>query len=183
MSANIRSNLVFIGFRGTGKSTLSTECAKKLGWKRVSTDERVTERLGMTIAEYVNIHGWAAFRAVEHEEIRALQGIEQAIIDCGGGVVENPENMRLLGLLGEIIWIDAALEDVLTRLLENSNDVQRPLLSQGDMHSDVEQNYTRRAPMYRQYAQHRINTSSLTIEHCTHEILRIAESRMKGKSL
>jgi shikimate kinase len=107
-----------------------------------------------------------------------LQEISGAIIDCGGGVVENPENMRLLRLLGEIVWIEAALEDVIARLLQTSNDEQRPLLSKSDMRSDIEDNYTRRAPMYAEYAQHRINTSLQTIETCVQEVLSIPQKTL-----
>jgi shikimate kinase len=160
------ANIILIGFRGTGKSTLSVGTARMLGFQRISTDERVIERLGTNIADFVANHGWAEFRRIEHEQIRALQGMNGAIIDCGGGVVENPDNMRLLGELGRIIWVDAALEEIISRLMQNSTDEQRPLLTQNDVRSDIETNYNRRRPMYEQYAHFRLDTSLHTIEQC-----------------
>lgn len=175
-------NLVFIGFRGTGKSTLSAECARILGLERISTDERITERIGCSIAEFVAAHGWAEFRRIEHEEIQALQGITSAIIDCGGGVVENPENMRLLGDLGKILWIHAALEDVVSRLLqaEQGNEQKnehRPLLSQGTMREDIEANYTRRLPMYECYAEVCVNTSLLGVKASVEEVCELFKQK------
>jgi shikimate kinase len=168
-------NIILIGFRGTGKTTLSTECAVQLGLQRISTDERVVERLGMSIAEFVQQRGWAEFRRIEHEEIRALQGKTGFVIDCGGGVVENPENMRFLGEMGNIIWVDAALEDVISRLLQNADDQQRPLLTHGDARADIEANYTRRRPMYEQYAELHINTSLLSTEQCIQSVQSFLE--------
>lgn len=163
-----KNNLILIGFRGTGKSTLSTECSQHLGWQRISTDENVVKRLGISIADFVAANGWAEFRRVEHEEIRALQGISNAVIDCGGGVVENPENMSFLGELGTLVWIDADIEDVLSRLLQNESDPNRPLLSahSQSLREDIITNYTRRRPMYEQYAKYRINTSINDISTC-----------------
>ncbi len=181
-------NLVFIGFRGTGKTTISLECAAQRGAERISTDEQVTKRLGMSIADFVHEHGWAEFRRHEHEEIRdvwekihpTLHNNLDApfVIDCGGGVVENPENMRLLSELGEIVWIHADVDDVLSRLLaapesQATNATQRPLLNAAsDMRSDLIANYTRRLPIYEQYATRRINTSTMSIQECCSAILR-----------
>ncbi|TAE25298.1 MAG: shikimate kinase [Candidatus Kapaibacterium sp.] len=181
-------NLVFIGFRGTGKTTISLECATQRGAERISTDEQVTKRLGMSIADFVQQHGWAEFRRHEHEEICALwekyphsshnNSAAAFVIDCGGGVVENPENMRLLGELGEIVWIHAELDDVLSRLLaepqaQSTNATQRPLLNAAsDMRSDLIANYTRRLPIYEQYAERCINTSTMSIQECCRTILR-----------
>ncbi len=159
-------NLVLIGFRGTGKSTLSHELSTRLRRKRISTDEVAAERAGMSISDFVSKHGWAEFRRIEGECIAAFHGSENLIIDCGGGVVENPENMSLLAENSVIIWVHASLKDVLKRLMGNVHDAQRPLLSQGDARSDIMENYTRREPMYKRYAAFTVNTSTHTIEEC-----------------
>lgn len=166
-------NLVLIGFRGTGKSTLSQELSVRLRRKRISTDEVATERAGMSISDFVSQHGWAEFRRIETECIAALRGSENLIIDSGGGVVENPENMSFLGENSLIVWVHASLEDVLKRLMGNVHDAQRPLLSQGDFRTDITENYTRREPMYKRYAAFTVNTSTHTIEECCAAIEKI----------
>ena len=166
-------NLVLIGFRGTGKSTLSQELSQRLKRKRISTDEVAAERAGMSISDFVSQHGWAEFRRIEAECIADLRGSENLILDSGGGVVENPENMSLLGEHGIIIWVHASLEDVLKRLMGTVHDAQRPLLSQGDLRSDITENYTRREPMYKRYAAFTVNTSTHTIEECCAAIEKI----------
>ncbi|MFY7999453.1 MAG: shikimate kinase, partial [Candidatus Kapaibacteriota bacterium] len=49
-------NLILIGFRGTGKTTISTKIAQSLDWKRFSTDDMATERCGMSISAFVGEH-------------------------------------------------------------------------------------------------------------------------------
>lgn len=169
-------NLVLIGFRGTGKSTLAQRLAVRTGRVRISTDELATERCGMSISAFVKEYGWAEFRRIEQECIENLQGKENLIIDCGGGVVENPENMSLLGETGLIVWVHASLEDVLVRLLANEQDAQRPLLSQNDFRTDITENYLRREPLYKRYAAFSVNTSTHTIAECS-----VAVDAMLGK--
>ena len=160
-------NIVLIGFRGTGKSTLSQELALRLGRMRISTDDLAMERCGMSITDFVREQGWSEFRRIETDCIASLQGKEDLIIDSGGGVVENPDNMRLLGEHGAIVWIHASLEDVVTRLMGNTSDPQRPLLSEGDIRSDITKNYTHREPLYKRYADFSVNTSTHTIQECS----------------
>ena len=170
VSASTR-NLVLIGFRGTGKTTVSTKLAQNLGLKRLSTDDRATERCGMSIAAYVEQHGWAAFRHIEHECVTEAASMQGFVIDCGGGVVENPENMRLLSQNGIIIWVHAELNDVLKRLAEDPLDAQRPLLTQNTTkQQDIIENYSRRLPLYERFAAFMVNTSTHSPEECCRRI-------------
>lgn len=166
------TNIILIGFRGTGKSTISTLLAERLGMKRVSTDERATERCGMSIRDFVEQHGWAAFRQIEQECIREAIQEQGIVIDCGGGVVENVENMRLLSGNGIVAWVHAELGDVLERLMANEQDAQRPTLTVGMTQAqDITQNYQRRLPLYEQYAVLTVNTSMASAEECCRAII------------
>lgn len=163
--------IILIGFRGTGKSTISALLAEKLGWKRLSTDELAAERCGMSIRDVVEQRGWAEFRRIEAECIREVVQEQKVVIDCGGGVVENEENMQLLAEHGVIVWIHAALEDVLARLTANEHDAQRPTLTAGASQTqDIIQNYQRRLPLYERYAALRVNTSEASSEECARAI-------------
>ena len=60
-------NIVLIGYRGTGKSTVGKVLAAKLGRGIVSTDQEIVRRAGRTIPEIVAEHGWEYFRDLESE--------------------------------------------------------------------------------------------------------------------
>ena len=63
-------NIVLIGYRGTGKSSVATVLANRLGWERVSTDAEVVARAKQSIPEIVQAFGWEYFRDLESEICR-----------------------------------------------------------------------------------------------------------------
>jgi shikimate kinase len=166
------SRLVLIGFRGTGKSTLATALASRLTLACLSTDKEIEKRVGKTIAEFVAANGWDEFRRIESEIIHALP-TGGVVIDCGGGVVENPENMRLLRENSLIVWVDADVADIITRLTTADN-AHRPLLSGASMEDDIRTNYARRKPIYEQWCGLYVNTSRQKVEDIVEEVSTLA---------
>lgn len=150
------NRIVLIGFRGSGKTTIAKEISRQLGWKYISTDDLIEEGIQTTISDFVNREGWPSFRQRETAVIKKLQVVSEAVIDCGGGVVEDPQNMAYLEKNALIVWVDAALSDIVMRL---QNDSNRPLLNQPDLVQDIEYNYRRREPLYRRYSHLYVNTS------------------------
>ncbi len=159
--------LVLIGFRCTGKSTLSKMLSAKLELPVYSTDQLIEQITGMPIADFVSENGWERFRDVESEAIRRAVEHTRVIIDCGGGVIENQANMRLLGENALVVWVDASKADILSRMQIDDN---RPLLSGKDLKEDIETNYNRREPIYRSYGMLKINTSKLGKKECVAKI-------------
>ncbi len=148
--------LVLIGFRGAGKSRMARQLESRIGWRAISTDAEIENRLRMTIREFVKDHGWPAFRELESRVIREVCERQQVIVDTGGGVVEREENMALLTRNAVVIWVDAP-EAVLVERLREGND--RPLLTAQNWEADVRENYQRRLPLYRRYAHLYVNTA------------------------
>lgn len=162
------NNLVFIGFRGAGKTTLASALAEQLQRPILSTDVLIEQAAGQAISEYVPLYGWPAFRALERSVIHELAGIHHTIIDCGGGVVEQTDVMAVLCALGTIVWVDAEPDDIYRRLANSSG---RPLLSTDDLRSDIDLHYTRRKPLYARYSNVYVNTSQNTVSECRAQIL------------
>lgn len=162
------NNLVFVGFRGAGKTTLAIALAEQLQRPILSTDVLVETVAGHSISEYVQLYGWPAFRTLERSVIHDLAGTHHTIIDCGGGVVEQADVMEVLGALGTIVWVDAEPDDIYRRLANSSG---RPLLSADDLRSDIDIHYPRRRPLYARYSSVYVNTSHNTVEECREQIL------------
>jgi shikimate kinase len=78
-------NIVLIGYRGTGKSTVARLLASRLERELVSTDAEIVKRAQRTIPEIVAQDGWEHFRDLESEICREIAGRDQLIIDTGGG--------------------------------------------------------------------------------------------------
>ena len=58
-------NVVLIGYRGTGKSTVGKVVAARLERVLVSTDAEIVKLVGQSIPEIVEQHGWEYFRDLE----------------------------------------------------------------------------------------------------------------------
>jgi shikimate kinase len=148
--------VVLIGFRGSGKTTIGKEISRMLQWEYVSTDALIEAEAGCSINEFVEKEGWQAFRRLETKVIEGLREKKNAVIDCGGGVVENSQNMALLTPNSLVVWVNAELAEIHRRLLK---DADRPLLNQNDLRKDIEFNYRRREPFYRRHSRLYVNTS------------------------
>ena len=89
-------NLVLIGYRGTGKSVVGAILARRLAMRYIGMDAAIVERAGMAIPDIVEKYGWPGFRDLESAEARELAGLDNLVIDTGGGIIERPENIKAL---------------------------------------------------------------------------------------
>ena len=89
-------NIVLIGYRGTGKSTVGKVLAGRLGRTLVSTDAEIVRRAGQPIPEIVAKHGWEYFRDLESTVCQELATREGLVIDTGGGAILRPQNVESL---------------------------------------------------------------------------------------
>lgn len=167
--ANLKYNrIVLIGFRGVGKSTIGKKIAASLNWKYMSTDDLIKEATGQNISYLVETKGWQNFRIIESEVIRALKSESQVVIDCGGGIVENSENIKFLSPHSLVVWVDAELSDILERLSEEDD---RPLLTSAYLEDDIVNNYKRRFPLYQCYSQYYVNSSKDSVGKLSMKII------------
>ena len=118
-----------LGYRGTGKSVISKILSKELKRKLFRVDDLITQTAGMPIPKYVEQEGWPAFRKLESEIVARVSGeAHNSIIDCGGGVVLNGENMSLLKKQGKCVLLTASLDTIIDRIKKDRN---RPALEEG----------------------------------------------------
>jgi shikimate kinase len=165
--------LVFIGFRGTGKSTIAKILADQIGWQYISTDRLIEQASRVKISQLVNQQGWPGFRRIEKQVIRGLKEQMEIVIDCGGGVVEDEENLQNLESGSLIIWLDATLTDIYNRIASEAGE--RPMLSHTDLRQDIEFNYSRRLPKYQKFGKLRLSSSEKTVAEICQFILKEIE--------
>ena len=119
------ANLTITGFMGTGKSTVGSILAERLGRRFVDMDERLEAELGKTIAEVFADEGEEVFRQSEARLCQQLAGETGLVIATGGGALVNDQNRQSLAESGPIVCLTAGIDTVLERV-EAFED--RPLL-------------------------------------------------------
>jgi shikimate kinase len=164
-------NIVLIGYRGTGKSVVGELLAAELNRQVISMDEEIVKKAGMSIPQFVEQNGWPKFRDLETEVARELAARDNIIVDCGGGVIERPENIPALSKNGKIFWLQASVDVIIDRIADGTD---RPPLVEGKTFTEeVAEVLDRRTPMYSDAAQHTIDTDKMTPEQVADSILAI----------
>ncbi|MBI5182884.1 MAG: shikimate kinase [Nitrospinae bacterium] len=121
-------NIVLIGYRGTGKTTVGKAIARRLKRRLIGMDDLIVKKGGMPIPEIVKRYGWERFRDMESEVTNEVSELDNCVIDCGGGVVLRDENITNLKRNGIIILLTADIERIIERIKDDSN---RPPLKDG----------------------------------------------------
>jgi shikimate kinase len=168
-------NIVLIGYRGTGKSVVGELLSRRLDMPYVGMDAAIVARAGMAIPEIVAQYGWVKFRDLESAEARELAGLDNLIIDTGGGVIERGENMEALRRNALVFWLKARVDTIVSRI---QGDAGRPSLTGGKSFTDeVAEVLARRTPLYECSADHQLDTDDATPEQLADRIMAIWQGR------
>ncbi len=121
----MNSNIVLIGFMGTGKSAIANCLSKMLPMETVEMDEVIAERARMSISDIFVVYGEEYFRNLETNLLVELQEKSNVIISCGGGTPLRDNNVAEMKKNGRVVLLTAKPETIYERI-KNSHD--RPLL-------------------------------------------------------
>lgn len=171
-------NIVLIGYRGTGKSTVAEILAKRLGMSVVSTDKMIIERAGKSIPDIVASSGWDYFRDLESEVIKDVSEFKDIIIDAGGGVIIRETNTKNLKKNGVVFWLTASVPTIVKRI---KADNQRPSLTGAKSFvEEVEEVLAQRVPLYKSAADFEVNTEC-SVNDVVERIIDIWEREKKQR--
>lgn len=118
--------IVLVGMMGAGKTTLGKALAARLGWAFVDSDEEITKTVGMSIAQFFDEKGEAAFRIVEREVLETALNlnISHQVISTGGGAFAQDSTAKIILQKSLCLWLDSPID----LLLERTKGSNRPLL-------------------------------------------------------
>jgi shikimate kinase len=156
-SVNIPGNIFLVGMMGAGKTSVGRVLAKRLGKTFYDSDHVIEERTGVRIPVIFDIEGEAGFRAREQAVIGELTDLPNIVLATGGGAVLDPENRRVLHERGTVIYLRAAVRELINRTRHDKN---RPLLQNGDPQQRLAALFEQRDALYKEAAHLVIETGT-----------------------
>lgn len=143
------NNIYLVGMMGSGKSSSGEELARLLAFSFVDLDERIEERVGMSINEIFETYGESFFRKVESEVLSEVARNRDQVVASGGGVVLSPSNRETMRRSGSAIYLKTSL-DALWERVKHKRD--RPLLEAPDPKQVLANLLRIRGPLYEEVA-------------------------------
>jgi shikimate dehydrogenase len=166
-------HVAFVGFMGTGKSTVARLVARKLGMPLADSDRILERRQGKSIPRWIQEEGEPSFRDKEFELLRELLlDAAPSVISCGGGAIMHPVTRQLLRECSLVIWLHAAPRLCVGRI----KVATRPLLARHEQPEvAAETIFEERKPLYASVARLLVDTSARSPEQVSqiiHEEIR-----------
>lgn len=110
--------IALVGLRGAGKSTLGKKLAEALGIAFIELDREVEKEAGARLGEVFAMYGQEAYRRFERRALeRVLAQNGRAVIATGGSLVTDPANYELLLERCVCVWLKAAPEEHMARVI------------------------------------------------------------------
>lgn len=162
-------NIYLVGFMGTGKTAVGKELAKKKNWQFVDLDELIELKQKRTISDIFAKEGEPYFRRIESRTLKEVAREKKFVVACGGGIVINKDNIKIMKETGTVICLTAPPEIILKR---TSSYTHRPLLNVKDPKKQIELLLKLRAPFYAQ-ADKTIDTSKISVKEVVDKISEI----------
>ncbi len=144
-----------VGPMGAGKTTIGKHLARNLKLDFADTDAEIEHRTGADIPWIFDVEGEEGFREREQQVVEEMTQWDRLVLATGGGVILRPENRRALGGRGFVIYLHATVDEQVRR---TERDRRRPLLQTGDPEAVLRDLMALRDPLYREIADHIIET-------------------------
>jgi shikimate kinase len=170
--------VVLVGPPGSGKTTVASLLAARLGRSVRDTDADVEARAGQPVADLFVGEGEAVFRDLEEQAVAAALSEHDGVLALGGGaVVRQSTRERLAG--HRVVFLDAGLAASASRV---GLGVSRPLLL-GNVRGQLHALLAQRRPLYEEVATWTVGTDDRTPEQVADAVVGlIAAERSTGAS-
>ncbi|MEM8687782.1 MAG: shikimate kinase [Pseudomonadota bacterium] len=170
-----KRGVALVGLRGAGKTSLGRTLAERLGFRFVQLTQLVTDRVGMTTQELVELAGLDAFRRLEREALLALvEDDDKVVLETSGGLVGAPETYRLVLEHFYTVWIKARPEEHMQRVVDQ-NDL-RPMAGRPEAMNDLKALLADRQQAYGK-ASAELDTSGLEENVTAERLVRLVSGQ------
>lgn len=170
----MRKNIVLIGMKACGKSTVGKLLAKKLGIEFIELDQEIekvhlmNKKEKLKFREIFKKHGAIYFRKLESKTLKNIK-TKKFVLSCGGGTPLDENNQKILKKLGRVIFLDADKTVLLPRILKHGIPAFFPYPN--DPKKSLNDLLEKRRPIYKKVANQIISFTSQSPEELVKKII------------
>jgi shikimate kinase len=148
--------VVLVGPPGSGKTTVGSLLAERLGVGFRDTDRDIEAQAGKGIPEIFVDDGEERFRRLERDAVATALRDHDGVLAVGGGAVSSDETRSLLAS-EQVVFLDVGLAQASSRV---GLGMSRPLLL-GNVRAQLKRLLDQRRPLYQQVADSLVETDDL----------------------
>jgi shikimate kinase len=165
-------NIVLIGFRCSGKTTLGRRLAERLRMPFLDADEEIERRHRMRIKDIFEKKGETVFRLWESDVLADYAKLDGHVIATGGGAVLRYKNIRNLKRNSVVVLLEVAPDSAYERIQRDAKSrTQRPPLTNKDPAMEITEQHRLREPIYKSVADIVVDTTEKSVERCLDQVL------------
>jgi shikimate kinase len=174
-----KMNIVLVGYRCSGKTTVGKILASELERDFLDTDIMIEQKEGCSIETITSRDGWDHFRVLEKDMIKEISENDNLVIATGGGVVMDQENVKNLKSNGFVVWLKGDAEVIKERMSKDQNSGKlRPSLTGVDPLDEINGLLHVRNPLYQQAGTISVDTAQLSIREVADYIMNALKERL-----
>ncbi len=117
----MNSNIIFVGFMGTGKTTIGRRVSGKLDMDFYDTDEYIKKCENMSVSEVLTKKGTKYFEGAQRFAVQNICENKNALIATGGGTLTDPKCRDIIFKNGITVWLRAKPETIHENLKNSHN--------------------------------------------------------------
>jgi len=164
-----KMNIYLVGFMGTGKTSTGLLLARQKKWNFVDLDDLIELKQQCRIVDIFAEKGESYFRKIEKSVLKEVSTQKKFVVACGGGIVLDKGNIKLMKKTGRVICLTASAAEILKRV---SSSTHRPILNVKNPRERIEFLLKVRAPYYMQ-ADKIIDTCGLSAKQVAAKIAKV----------
>ncbi|MEM9021799.1 MAG: shikimate kinase [Planctomycetota bacterium] len=169
-------NIVLLGYRGSGKTSIGRQLANELWKDFVDLDDQTRKRFNnQTIAEIWEQYGEAGFRQAEAEAAAEQFAKEGLVIATGGGILTHDAGKEAVTSAENAtrIYLACSAEILAGRIAEDTKTTEeRPSLTgAADASAEVEEVLVQRDPVYREVADIVFDVTFCSIDEAVRHLI------------
>jgi shikimate kinase len=170
-------NLLLIGYRGSGKSTVGRLLADCLHMPLIDTDELIVQRAGTDIATIFAQHGEQKFRDLETQALKESLRCDGQILSLGGGAIVRDENRQAIKShpANKVFYLHCDAGILHQRITaDHKTAAHRPALTPfAGAIAEVGHLLAQRLPWYREVMSYEIDVSNLAPSQAAERIIEL----------